>query len=160
MQPNVLPVSQSETGGKETDFGGSLDEDLDENTCPNFEGVGEEISEAVPNNNIIENFKKHVDHAQRNYLPFQHKNRNAIELLYILRQSRAPLCVYQKIMERRVNASSRHLPVRNDAVITQKKVLNELYDRYNIDPNRTIISQQITLSATNITNIFRLIYCH
>jgi hypothetical protein len=36
--------------------------------------------------------------------------------------------------------------VGNDAVITQKKVLNELYDHYNIDPNRTIISQQITLS--------------
>jgi hypothetical protein len=38
--------------------------------------------------------------------------------------------------------------VGNDAVITQKKVLNELYDRYNIDPNRTIISQQITLSQS------------
>jgi hypothetical protein len=150
MQPNVLPVSQSVTGGKEINFGGSLEEDLDDDTFPNFEGDGEEISEAVPNNNMIENFKKHVDHAQRNYLPFQHKNRNAIELLYILRQSRAPLCVYQKIMEWHVNACSRHLPVGNDAVvrITQKKVLNELYDRYNIDPNRTIISQQITLSQS------------
>jgi hypothetical protein len=49
-------------------------------------------------------------------------------------------------MEWHVNACSRHLPVGNDAVITQKKVLNELYDRYSIDPNRTIISQQITLS--------------
>jgi hypothetical protein len=65
-------------------FGGSLDEDLDNDTFPNLEGVGEEISEAVPNQNIIETFKKHVDHAQRNYLLFQHKNRNAIELLYIL----------------------------------------------------------------------------
>jgi hypothetical protein len=104
---------------RKIDFGGSLDKDLDEDTCPNFEGVGEEISEAVPNNNMIANFKKHVDHPQRNYLPaFQHKNRNVIELLYILRQSRAPLCVYQKIMEWHVNGCSRHLPVGNDAVIT------------------------------------------
>jgi hypothetical protein len=147
-QPNVLPVSQSETGGKEINFGGLLDEDLEEDTCPNFEGVGEEISEAVPNKNMIENFKKHMDHAQRNYLPFQHKNHNAIELLYILQQSRAPLCVYQKIMEWHVNVCSRHLPVGNDAVITQKKVLNELYDPYDIYPNRTIISQQITLSQS------------
>jgi hypothetical protein len=113
-----------------------------------LEGIGEEISEAVPNKDIIENVKKHVDHAQPNYLPFQHKNRNAIELLYILQQSRAPLCLYQKIMEWNVNACSRHLTVGNDAVITQKKVLNELYDHYNIDPNRTIISQQITLSQS------------
>jgi hypothetical protein len=28
-QPNVLPVSQSETGGEEINFGGSLNEDLD-----------------------------------------------------------------------------------------------------------------------------------
>jgi hypothetical protein len=147
-QPNVLPVSQSETGGMEIDFSGSMDEDLDDDTFLNFEGVGEEISEAVPNNNMIENSKKHVDHAQCNYLPFQHKNRNAIELLYILRQSAAPLCVYQKIMAWHVNACSRHLPVGNDAVLTQKKVLNELYHHYNIDPNRTIISQQITLSQS------------
>jgi hypothetical protein len=62
-QPNVLLVSQSETGGKEIDVGGLLDED----TFPNFEGVGEEISEAVPNKNMIENFKRHVDHAQRKF---------------------------------------------------------------------------------------------
>jgi hypothetical protein len=153
QEPNVLPVSQSETGGKEINFSGLLDKDLDQDTFPNFEGVGEEISEAVPNKNTIENFKKQVDHgAQCNYLPFQHKNRNAIELLYVLRQSRAPLCVYQKIMEwHHVNACSRHLPVlANDAVISsQRKVLNELYVCcYIDDPNRTIISQQITLSQS------------
>jgi hypothetical protein len=94
MQPNVLLVSQSETGGKEINFGGLLDEDLDVDTFPNFEGVVDKILDAVPNKNMIENFKKHVDHAQRNYLPFQHKNHNAIKLLYIVRQSRAPcLCV-------------------------------------------------------------------
>jgi hypothetical protein len=153
-----LPVSRSETGGKEINFGGLLDKDLDKDTFPNFEGVGEEISEAVPNQNMTDNFKKHMDHAQCNYLPFQHKNRNAIELLYILRQSRAPLCVYQKIMEWHVNACSRHLPVGNDAVITQKKVLNELYDCYNIDPNRTIISQQITLSQSKAGDVNIITY--
>jgi hypothetical protein len=85
-QPNVLPVPQSETGGKEMNFGGgSLDEDWDNDTFPNLEGIGEEISEAVPNKDSIEIFKKHVEHAQLNYVLFQHKNRNAIELLYILR---------------------------------------------------------------------------
>jgi hypothetical protein len=44
-QPNILPVSQSETGGKEINLGGLLDEDLDDNTFPNFEGIGEEISD-------------------------------------------------------------------------------------------------------------------
>jgi hypothetical protein len=70
-----------------------MDKDLDDDTFPNYEGVGEEILGAVPNKNIIENFKKHVDHAQCNYLPFQHKNHNAIELLYIYCDSLGPLFV-------------------------------------------------------------------
>ena len=135
----------------DNNFGTAWGEDSDERE----DGLsGKEQSDGDahgPNRTILSDFLEYEKRAVENFEDFCANEKNAIELMALLRKGKASLDTYQSMMQWHLRASNklrRHEALANHPeYIGREVVINMLLDRYNLK-NKVNIVKEITLPSS------------
>ena len=104
-----------------------------------------------PDESILSDFLQYERHATRNYHSFCAKEKNAIELMSLLRRGKASLDTYDAMMKWHLRASNKlrdHEALANHPeYLGREVIINRLLDRYNLK-NKVNIVKEITLPSS------------
>ena len=131
------------------DDGSNNEEEMQEEE----EESGEEDEEdPVICNMIRSNFQDYVVRAQEHFVAIPTKHRLAIELMSVLRRTKAPLDTYDNVMAwhlRNTGALGEHQSVGScPDFVSKEKLFNYLKDRYNRDDKDWCQVHRITLPSS------------
>jgi hypothetical protein len=122
-------------------YGSDGDEYLEESDVEFGDGGGykedsstEQDSATDCNKSIKEDFQKYVDHASKSFGGFSSLEVNAISLLHMLRQSGAPLGMYEAVMGWHLDVLKRQ-QVGTKPMVNRQTLLKKLKKRYNMAHN-------------------------
>ncbi len=125
--------------------------------------------EPVPDTEILDNFREYVENAQKNYVPFPKEWKDALDLMFALRQSRASLDTYDTIMEWHLRATGKLHPHQKKsetpAFISREILFKKLRERYNMPLKSYSLQRTITLpsskaSANLVVNDVKMVMQH
>jgi hypothetical protein len=114
----------------EFEFGGAAGNEEDNSL--------EQDSTTDCNKSIIEDFQKYVEHASKSFGLFSSLEVNAITLLHMMRQSGAPLGMYEVVMGWHLDVLKRQ-QIGTKSMVNQNTLLKKLKKHYNMVHNTNII---------------------
>ena len=120
--------------------------------CGDVEDTEDAMDDSgVPDKLILQDFVKYVRKAEVKFHSFSQKEEKAIELMAILRESKASLETYNKIMAWHLRASGRirdhENPANHVQFLNRQSLINRLLVRYNLKDNVNKI-EEITLPSS------------
>ena len=143
LQQNVGYMTAMEQFTDEDIWFGEDNEEEDEDTDDENGESEPEISEA-PSLTVRQNFQEYVKIAQ-GFIPFQKKSKDAINLMGVLRKTKASLETYDKVMEWHLKANGDihpHESIRgNPEFLSRQTLFENLQVRYNMDQNYNNVSK-------------------
>lgn len=105
--------------------------------------------QVMPDVYILGNYKKYAEYAQRFHIEFDKPTREAIELMLVLRQTKASLSTYDEVMTWHLRCRGKLLPHEppscSKLFISKERLFKQLRQRYNYDKD-SIQIRPITLS--------------
>jgi hypothetical protein len=163
LDKNQIPIDQLEYDEEAYGNGGvEWDDDSEGNMVPfgadeDNEEFGNEDdsigSQWQPIDRIRANFRNYVEQYDQNFLPYLTKNeQTALQLLLILRKTKASLGTYEDVMRWHLLHSGKIAEHQSSSdyrgYISRKRIFAQLKERYNFDDDKYNIVKEITLPSS------------
>ncbi len=147
--------NEEDNNGFVLDENTSSDDNISSDEGANDDNMPLDPTEEAPITFIRDNFKEYVAYARQNMLALTRSQVKAVELLTMLRQTKAPLESYDNIMAWHLKelATATKTGTRNGynrAWIPQKQLFDHLRARYNAPKNMSSQVIRITLPSSGV----------
>lgn len=145
-KPKEMSKTGIESEVEDQDFGQLPDESEAEEEEQSWDG-----EEDGPDHTILADFNQYAGHAARNFMQFTHNERQAINLMWLLRRTKASLDTYEAMMRWHLESCKKLRPHEKlgsrPEFIGRPTLFSKLLNRYNLVGKVNIV-KQITVPSS------------